>query len=121
MILTSKLAPVLVAVLMVACATPAEIRTQTPALKVESKLPSKLVAICITENWEGAGLFGLPMPVYMRQIKNGFTVFIRDFHNRTTLIVDIEDTSSGSKSALYDNFGPGVDDFVDIVKRCQRK
>lgn len=105
---------------LVGCATQAEMRSQAPVLEISSNLSSKVVASCIFDKWEGSGLFGLSMPVNMRQTKTGLTVFVRDFHNRTTLIADIDDLSVGSKTVLYENFGLGVTPFIEAVKTCQK-
>lgn len=102
------------------CATPAEMRTQMPVFEVQSLLPSKVVAICITDKWENSGFLGLTVPVHMRQTTTGYMVSIRDAFNTTSLLVDIEDFGTGSKTLFYRNLSFGGADFIDSTKSCQK-
>lgn len=114
------LASILLLLGIAGCATPEELRIQNPAFSDQSQLSSQLVASCIADGWENTRVLGLGMPVFMRPTKVGFTVSIRDIYGRTNILVDIESTSTGSQTFLFENFGIGLGSFVDVVKSCQK-
>jgi hypothetical protein len=120
MILIPKLTSVLVVVLLVACATPAEMRTKNPALVIDSALPAKTVAICIANKWEESGFLGLTMPVRMRPTSTGYTISITDAYNRTSFVADVDSNQSMTTTRLYRAMDFGGGDIIDAVKNCQK-
>lgn len=108
------------ACLFFGCATPAEMRTKTPVLEVQSKLSPKDVATCIADKWENSGFLGLTVPVHMRQTGTGYAVSIRDAFNTTSLLADVEGSSSDSNTKVFRTLSFGGSDFIDAVKGCQQ-
>lgn len=109
-----------VTILLLGCATPADLRTHAPALELTSSRPAKPVAICITDRWENLGIFGGTIPINMRPITNGYTVSWRnEAWGHTGLLADINDVADGSKTHYFKNAVLGEQSFDKAVIECQ--
>lgn len=108
------------AMLLISCATPGEMRSTTAAGVYESKRSAKEVAICIADRWENSGWFNTTVPVNMRPTKTGYTASLRnDGLGHTQLLVDVEDVGSGSKTKYFKNLVIGEGTFDLAVTNCQ--
>lgn len=103
---------------LLSCATPAELRQQTPALDLKSNKSSKVVAICISDKWEGLGAFGGAITVNMRLTKTGYVVSL-PINGQTGMLVDIDDAGTGSATKYYKGLVLLEGSFVDAIKDCQ--
>lgn len=104
--------------LLVGCATPAELRQQTPALDLKSMKSSKTVAVCISDKWEGMGAFGGAITVTMRITKSGYVVSL-PINGQTGMLVDVDDVGTGSRTRYYKGLVLAEGSFVEAIKSCQ--
>ena len=120
MIIKSNLFIVVATAYLCGCATPADMRTRVPSLELTSNHPAKPVAICISDRWENLGVFGGTIPVNMRPTSDGYTVSWRnEAWGHTGLLVDVNDTSTGSITRYFKNVVLGEGSFDNAVKECQ--
>lgn len=114
------LLPCAATILLLGCATPADLRTRAPALELTSSRPAKPVAICIADRWENLGIFGGTIPVNMRPTTNGYTVSWRnEAWGHTGLLADINDVEAGSTTRYFKNAVLGEKSFDNAVVECQ--
>lgn len=107
-------------IFLIGCASPADLRQRKPTIELESNQPAKKVAICIADRWENSGIFGSSVPSNMRPTPEGYTLSCRDeFIGRTMLLVDVNDTSSGSITKYYKSAVLGAGSFDKAVQDCQ--
>lgn len=109
---------VLCVLTLIGCATPAELRQQTPVLDLKSSKTSKTVAVCISDKWEGMGAFGGAITVNMRLTKTGYVVSL-PINGQTGMLVDIDDAGTGSATKYYKGLVLLEGSFVDAIKDCQ--
>ena len=111
------------ALMAVACVSPTSLREKASYLDLQSARSAADVAVCITEGWENAGLFGLPLPIVSRTNPMGFTVFYQpqNLLGQTTVpnLADVSTTPGGYRTVYYKY--PVVDEarFDSVVKSCQ--
>lgn len=103
---------------LLGCATPAELRQQAPVLDLKSNKPSKTVAICISDKWEGMGAFGGAITVNMRLTKTGYVVSL-PINTQTGMLVDVDDAGTGSTTKYYRGLVLLERSFVQAIKDCQ--
>ena len=108
----------LTALFLFGCATPDELRQQTPLLDLKSAKSSKSVAICISDKWEGLGAFGGAITVNMRITKTGYVVSL-PINGQTGMLVDIDDMGTGSTTKYYKGLVLLEGNFVEAIKGCQ--
>lgn len=102
------------------CATPADLRTRVPVLELTSQQSAKAVAVCITDSWENSGAFGSTLPINIRPTMQGYNVSFRpeDF-GHTSLMVDVDEFGTGSRTRYYKYFDFSGEFFDRAVKECQ--
>lgn len=105
--------------LLFGCATPDELRQQAPLLNLKSNKPSKSVAICISDKWEGMGAFGGALTVNMRPTKTGYVVSL-PLNGQTGMLVDIDDVGTGSTTKYYKGLVLLESELVEAIKNCQQ-
>jgi len=105
-------------VLLTACATPEQMRQQTPFLSLKSSKSAKDVAICISSKWENLGIFRMSVPVNMRPTETGYVISI-SFTPTTDYLIDVTNTASGSQSKYYKRVNSYGESFDNAVKDCQ--
>jgi len=95
---------IVVTTTLAGCATPAEMRKQSPELELKSSLPAKTVSTCIADHWENLSLVGQTIPINMRPIENGYTVYWRnESSGHTMVLVDVTDIAEGSLTRYFTN------------------
>lgn len=100
------------------CATPAELRQQTPVLDLKSNKSSKAVAICISDKWEGMGAFGGALTVNMRLTNTGYVVSL-PLNGQTGMLVDIDNAGTGSTTKYYKGLVWLEGELEKAIKDCQ--
>lgn len=109
-----------VAALSAGCATTAKLREKAPLIEASSAKSARVVAACITERWQGGGIFGTAMDVRSAILADGYSVSI--MHGQTVqLLADVHDEGSGSVTKYYKpGFVQGTGKFEAAVKECQQ-
>lgn len=90
-----------VAGLCACAATPAELRSGSPALELTSSLSPKDVALCIADHWEGVAGPWSALPVTMRPIQDGYMVSVSSLGMES--LVDVKSVSTGSKTGYFEH------------------
>lgn len=109
-----------IVLLLFGCATPANMRLESPALELSSFKPAKSVSVCIAERWENLGVLGTTVPVNVRPSESGYVLsWQNDVTKHTALLVDVNETETGSVTRYYKNLVLGEGQFDQAVKDCQ--
>lgn len=109
---------VLCVLTLIGCATPAELRQQTPVLDLKSSKTSKAVAICISDKWEGMGAFGGALTVNMRLTNTGYVVSL-PLNGQTGMLVDVDNAGTGSTTKYYKGLVWLEGELEQAIKGCQ--
>lgn len=100
------------------CATPAELRQNTPNLELKSTNNSKHVAACIADKWENSLPLLGTQPINMKIKKDGYSV--AHGNEETIHLSDIKDSpNGGSVTFYYKHRNSLVDVWTPAVISCQ--
>jgi hypothetical protein len=106
------------ALLLAGCTSVGELRDKPPEFVLESSKPSKQVAGCISDAWEGAGIVLTPT-VTVKPTDKGFSVQVRSEHLGVRVLADVDDRETGSSTRFFLGSMPFGDRFADAVRNCQ--
>lgn len=114
-----KLCIIFATILLSACSTTTELKSEAAPQTFKSSKPSKDVWACIVNGFEGiyktAGVTSKPT-------ETGYTVYVSigvALGKDTALTVDVNNTGAGSTSLLYSKLLWGNDKPINVVTNCQ--
>ena len=93
-----RAAPLVLCLLVSACATPQEAREKGPAASYASAKSARDVSACIASAWESG--YGLTSPVNVRPTAGGYTLLVSASGN-TMVVLDVDDVQSGGSTSKY--------------------
>ena len=95
---TQIIVPLILCILLSACATPQEARQKGPVASYASSKLAKDVSACIASAWESG--YGLTNPVNVRPTENGYTLQV-SANGNTMVVLDVDDVQGGSTSKYF--------------------
>ncbi len=93
-----RAAPILLCLLVSACATPQEARENGPVASYASAKSAKDVSACIASAWESG--YGLTNPVNVRPTASGYTMQV-SANGNTMVLLDVDDVQGGGSTSKY--------------------
>lgn len=109
------------ALILVGCATPAELRSRTPVFAQKSNRPPAPVAGCIVDQIEAATRWA---GISTRPTATGFSIrkdgFATGMGMDTAFIIDVTQEDRGSQVRYFSNLALRSDDgrVVEFIRRC---
>lgn len=98
------------------CATPTQLRSQSPDFTTTSGKDAITVANCIAEQWEATPMNELSISV--RPIKGGYSVSA-SFWGDTPYLCNVTTQGNGSRTAFHSRKSAYVGGYLKDVKDCQ--
>lgn len=105
------------ALLVAACATPADLQKQGPSAIFKSAKNAKTVSVCIGDKWAESNLGAY---LRVRPTAFGYSLMVTYEHTgQTLLIADVYDLQDGSSQTRYVENGVGLRARQSDVEFCQ--
>ena len=104
------------AIAMTGCATPTQLRSQSPDFSTSSSKDANTVASCIAEQWEATPMNELSISV--RPIKGGHSVSA-SFWGDTPYLCQVTTQGNGSRTVFYSRKSAYVGGYLQDIKDCQ--
>ena len=107
-----------------ACASPASLRSGKPALDQTSGKAPERMAGCISDKFENVGFAATRIQFSTRPTSNGYSISASQTSytllggSDTILLVDISNSSGGSRVQMYTNFIIGGESWVALARSC---
>ena len=115
----TALSIVLASLSLMGCVTTQDLRAKQALIDVASSKASRVVAACITEKWEGSGIFGMSMDVDNTVLADGYAVSVKN-GQVVQMLADVRDAGTGSTTKFYKpGFVAATGKFEAAVRDCQ--
>lgn len=109
-----------IALALAGCSTPGELKTEQAGVKLTSSKGTNAVVTCLIDGFE---LLIKTAAVGSKPTPTGYTVYISmgvAMGRDTAMLVDVENTSSGSTSTYYSKVLVGEGKLVQVITGCQK-